>query len=135
MLTLTRGSAHSKAFAAQTHPNRGRVPRFGYFEREKVSAWELSDVRVLRSQNTDCRKNEVFRQTKKARLRRAFRLLFEFLASLAVSSEQLCGARIVCQLEHCGTHQEIVKILLHFSLPLSCGEALFRVPSAHFLFW
>ncbi|WP_455559455.1 hypothetical protein, partial [Agathobaculum hominis] len=58
-----RGSAHSKAFAAQTHPNRGRVPRFGYFEREKVSAWELSDVRVLRSQNTDCRKNEVFRQS------------------------------------------------------------------------
>ena len=52
--------------------NRGRVPRFGYFEREKVSVWELSDVRVLRSQNTDCRKNEVFRQTKKARLRRAF---------------------------------------------------------------
>ena len=60
-----RGSAHSKAFAAQTHPNRGRVPRFGYFEREKVSAWELSDVRVLRSQNTDCRKNEVFRQSQR----------------------------------------------------------------------
>ena len=59
----SRGSAHSKAFAAQTHPNRGRVPRFGYFEREKVSAWELSDVRVLQSQNTDCRKNEVFRQS------------------------------------------------------------------------
>ena len=39
----SRVSAHSKAFAAQTHPNRGRVPRFGYFEREKVSAWELSD--------------------------------------------------------------------------------------------
>ena len=58
-----RGSAHERAFAAQTHPNRGRVPRFGYFEREKVSAWELSDVRVLRSQNTDCRKNAVFRQS------------------------------------------------------------------------
>ena len=25
---------------------------FSYFEREKVSAWELSGVRVLRSQNT-----------------------------------------------------------------------------------
>ena len=58
-----RGSAHSKAFAAQTLPGRGRVPRPGYFKREKVSAWELSDVRVLRSQNTDCRKNEVFRQS------------------------------------------------------------------------
>ena len=53
----SRGSAHSKAFAAQTHGNRGRVPRFSYFKREKVSVWELSDVRVLRSQNTDCRRN------------------------------------------------------------------------------
>ena len=56
----SRGSAHSKAFAAQTHENRGRVPRFSYFKREKVSVWELSDVRVLRSQNTDCRKNDSF---------------------------------------------------------------------------
>ena len=40
--------------------NRGRAPRFGYFKREKVSAWDLSDVRVLRSQNTDCRKNDSF---------------------------------------------------------------------------
>ena len=38
-----RGSAHEKAFAAQTHKNRGHVPRFLYFKREKVSAWELSD--------------------------------------------------------------------------------------------
>ena len=56
----SRGSAHSKAFATQTHENRGRVPRFSYFKREKVSVWELSDVRVLRSQNTDCRKNDSF---------------------------------------------------------------------------
>ena len=49
MLMQPRGSAHEKAFAVQTHKNRGRVPRFLYFEREKVSAWELSDVRVLRS--------------------------------------------------------------------------------------
>ena len=28
----------------QIHKNRGRVPRFLYFEREKVSHWELSDV-------------------------------------------------------------------------------------------
>ena len=69
----SRGSAHSKAFAAQTHkpvglyPQKylmratgGRVPRFSYFKREKVSVWELSDVRVLRSQNTDCRKNDSF---------------------------------------------------------------------------
>ena len=60
---LPRGSAHEIAFAAQMHENRGRVPRFSYFQREKVSAWELSDVRVLQSQNTDCRKNEVFRQS------------------------------------------------------------------------
>ena len=38
-----RGSAHSKAFAQQMHENRGRVPRFSYFKREKVSVWELSD--------------------------------------------------------------------------------------------
>ena len=57
MLTLPRGSAHEIAFAAQMHENRGRVPRFSYFQREKVSAWELSDVRVWQSQNTDCRKN------------------------------------------------------------------------------
>ena len=57
------------------------------------------------------------------------------LAGLAAGIEQLSGARIVCQLEHCGTHQKLVKILLHFSFPLSFGEALFRVPSAHFLFW
>ncbi|WP_418388099.1 hypothetical protein, partial [Agathobaculum sp.] len=37
---------------------------FSYFEGEKVSAWELSDVRVLQRQNTDCRKNEVFRQSR-----------------------------------------------------------------------
>ena len=63
MLMLSRGSAYEIAFAAQMHENRGRVPRFSYFQREKVSARELSDVRVLRSQNTDCRKNEFFRQS------------------------------------------------------------------------
>ena len=30
-------------FAQQIHKNRGRVPRFSYFKREKVSVWELSD--------------------------------------------------------------------------------------------
>ena len=64
----SRGSAHEKALAAQTHPNRGRVPRFGYLEREKVSAWELSNVRVLRSQNTDCRKNDSFSTVSKQHL-------------------------------------------------------------------
>ena len=44
MLTLPRGSAHEIVlFAKQMHENRGRVPRFSYFQREKVSAWELSD--------------------------------------------------------------------------------------------
>ena len=54
------GSTHLIEFAEQIHKNRGRVPRFLYFKREKVSEWELSDVRVLRSQNTDCRKNDSF---------------------------------------------------------------------------
>ena len=53
-------STHKIEFAQQIHKNRGRVPRFLYFKREKVSEWELSDVRVLRSQNTDCRKNDSF---------------------------------------------------------------------------
>ena len=43
MLMLSRGSAYEIAFAAQMHENRGRVPRFSYFQREKVSARELSD--------------------------------------------------------------------------------------------
>ena len=64
----SRGRAHSKAFATQTHENRGRVPRFSYFKREKVSVWELSDVRVLRSQNTDCRKNDSFSTVSKPRM-------------------------------------------------------------------
>ena len=38
MLTLPRGSAHEIAFAAQMHENRGRVPRFSYFQREKFCA-------------------------------------------------------------------------------------------------
>ena len=53
---------HKIGFALQNHKNRGHVPRFLYSEREKVSEWELLDVRVLRSQNTDCRKTLVFRQ-------------------------------------------------------------------------
>ena len=81
----SRGSAHSKAFAAQTHENRGRVPRFSYFKREKVSVWELSDVRVLRSQNTDCRKNEVFRQSKREH-------------SGMLCSPEICG---ICSLLDC----------------------------------
>ena len=62
LYNVSRGRAHEIDFAKQNHKNREHVSRFLYFEREKVSAWELSDVRVLRSQNTDCRKNEVFRQ-------------------------------------------------------------------------
>ena len=57
---LSRGSAHEIQSAQQIDKNREHVSRFLYFEREKVSAWELSDVRVLRSQNTDCRKNVSF---------------------------------------------------------------------------
>ena len=57
----SRVSAHLTGFASQSHPNRGRVPRFGYFWREKVSAWELSDDSVFCiRQNTACRENEVF---------------------------------------------------------------------------
>ena len=75
MLMLSRGSAYEIAFAAQMHENRGRVPRFSYFQREKVSAWELSDVRVLQSQNTDCRKNEVFRQSESGQAGRFSRIV------------------------------------------------------------
>ena len=68
-------SAHEIDFATQNHKNREHGPghpllplcgnspcvsRFLYLKREKVSAWELSDVRVLRSQNTECRKNVSF---------------------------------------------------------------------------
>ena len=60
--SVSRGSAHEIDFATQNHKNREHVSRFLYSQREKVSVWELSDVRVLQSQNTDCRKNEVFRQ-------------------------------------------------------------------------
>ena len=35
-------------FASQIPENRGRVPRFSDSERENVSVWERSDVRVLR---------------------------------------------------------------------------------------
>ena len=60
MLTLPRGSAHEIEIAQRFHKNRGRVPRFLYSQREKVSAWELSDVRVLRSQNTLVGKTKFF---------------------------------------------------------------------------
>ena len=59
---MSRGSARKIDFAKQSHKNREHVSRFLFSQREKVSAWELSDVRVLQSQNTTCRKNEVFRQ-------------------------------------------------------------------------
>ena len=52
--------AHKIEPAQQVHKKSGRVPDFLYSEREKVSEWELSDVRVLRSQNTDCRQNVSF---------------------------------------------------------------------------
>ena len=52
-------------FAERIYKKPGRVPGFLYLQREKVSERELSDVRVLRSQNTACRKNEVFRQLKR----------------------------------------------------------------------
>ena len=55
-----RVSAHKIDFAMQNHKNREHVSRFLYSKREKVSAWELSDVRVLRSQNTSCRKSDSF---------------------------------------------------------------------------
>ena len=75
LYSVSRGSAHEIDFAKQNHKNREHVSRFLYSKREKVSAWELSDVRVLRSQNTDCRKNEVFRQSQ-ARFKRAFFFVF-----------------------------------------------------------
>ena len=80
-----RGSAHEKAFAAQTHEPVGLYPQ-KYSMRETGGVYLGLDTLRGRKfpygnfrtsvfcvrQNTDCRKNEVFRQTKKARLRRAF---------------------------------------------------------------
>jgi hypothetical protein len=47
-LTILQSAALTASFAQGSHhsihKNRGRVPRFLYFEREKVSHWELSDV-------------------------------------------------------------------------------------------
>ena len=57
-----RRAFFSNRICMQIPENRGRVPRFSDFKREKVSVWELSDVRVLRSQNTACRRNAVSRQ-------------------------------------------------------------------------
>ncbi|WP_031474471.1 hypothetical protein [Agathobaculum desmolans] len=63
-MSSTRGSAHKTAFATQMHKKSGQVPDFLYFEREKVSVQELFLVHVWRSPNIDCRKNEVFRQSR-----------------------------------------------------------------------
>jgi len=43
MVKQPRGSAHKIEIAQRFHADRGRVPRFAYFWRKKVSAWELSD--------------------------------------------------------------------------------------------
>ena len=43
-----RINAHKKEPAQPVHKKPGRVPDFLYSQREKVSARELSDVRVLR---------------------------------------------------------------------------------------
>ena len=72
--SVTRGSAHEIDFASQNHKNREHVSRFLYLEREKVSVWELSDVRVLRSQNTSCRKNASFSTDKQKPLRKIGRV-------------------------------------------------------------
>ena len=71
---ISRGSAHKIDFATQNHKNREHVSRFLYSKREKVSEWELSDVRVLRSQNTDCRKNDSFSTGSKGAPKCALRL-------------------------------------------------------------
>ena len=83
--------AHEIDFAAQNHKNREHVSQFLFSQREKVSAWELSDVRVLRSQNTDCRKNEVFRQSRTgvARLR-------SFLHDFSTQMKHKCNISPPC---------------------------------------
>ena len=52
-------------FAKQIYQNRGAMYLGFDTEGKSFPAWELLDVRVLRSQNTDCRKNEVFRQSQR----------------------------------------------------------------------
>ena len=55
---LPRGSAYKIQSAEQIDKNREHVSRFLYFERDKSFEQELLSVRVLRSQNTSCRKTE-----------------------------------------------------------------------------
>jgi hypothetical protein len=54
--TIPQSAALTAPFTQRSHhkiyKNRGRVPRFLYFEREKVSYWELSDVCVPQRRNT-----------------------------------------------------------------------------------
>ena len=52
-----------KCVCRANEKNRGHAPRFFYTKREKVSAWELSDVRVLRSQNTRLSAKRQFRDS------------------------------------------------------------------------
>ena len=58
---LLRASARiKKEPAEQVHKKSGRYLTFYTLREKKVSAWELSDIRVLRSQNTSCRKSDSF---------------------------------------------------------------------------
>ena len=61
-----------------------------------------------------------------------FLRVLRVLAGLAAGVEQLSGARIVCQLEHRGTHQEITKILLHFHYLFLSGKHSFVFPQLIF---
>ncbi len=61
-----RGSAHKIENAQRFHKNRGRVPRFLYFWRAKVSEQELSDDSCsARAEHTLSGKTKFFRQSLK----------------------------------------------------------------------
>ena len=65
----------------------GFLLRFWCFKREKVSVWELSDVRVLQSQNTDCRQDRpgcVLNRSRVFGIFRAKKVLPLFSAALPV---------------------------------------------------
>jgi len=79
MVKQPRGSAHKIEIAQRFHADRGRVPRFAYFWREKVSAWELSDDSCSASVRTQIvGKTKFFDSLKKEAPVQMYRCLLAF---------------------------------------------------------
>ena len=116
------GSTHLIEFAEQIHKNRGRVPRFLSLRGRKFPEWELSDVRVLRSQNTDCRKNDSFSTVTRLRTRnRVFFCLFcavtahctiHFRSPIAVDTPRTAHLTDFIQIERMRQHACVFAVSL-----------------------